>query len=185
MTVNGSSLRFGLAVALALLVAGCDGATASPMPSASAGSSPPATARVEPSSPIAPSASVIVEPPMPEPPAASLAVDGGDPVVAQLGTFTWKNGGSDSPWLDGSPIHVGAGEQLFMTLAEPLALDQWTVSRVNPGNRDGIGAVPIADQMGGLVTFTAPPIGSWSVQVRVRFAGNLGTALYYWLMEVS
>jgi hypothetical protein len=122
---------------------------------------------------------------MAEPPAASLAVDGGDPVIGQLGTFTWENGGSDSPWLNGSPIHVGAGEQLFMALDDPIALDTWTVSRVTPGNRDGIGAVPIADQRGGVVTFSAPPIGTWSVQVRVRFAGNLGTALYYWLIEVD
>jgi hypothetical protein len=122
---------------------------------------------------------------MAEPPAASIAVEGGDPAVAQLGTFTWKNGGSDSPWLDGSLIRVGAGEQLFMTLEEPIALDEWTVSRVSPGNRDGIGAVRIAEGRGGLVTFPAPPIGSWSVQVRVRFAANLGTALYYWLIEVD
>lgn len=185
MTVDGSSLRFGLAVVLAVLIAGCDGATASPMRSESAESSPPATAKVEPSSSIAPSASVIVEPPMPEPPAASIGVDGGDPVTGQLGTFTWSNGGSDSPWLDGSPIHVGPGEPLFMTLAEPIALDEWAVSRVSPGNRDGVGAVVIADGRGGVVTFQAAPIGSWSVQVRVRFAGNLGSALYYWLIEVG
>jgi len=136
-------------------------------------------------SPVAQSESPIVEPPMPEPPAASIAVEGGDPVVAQLGTFTWKNGGSDAPWLDGSATHIGAGERLFMTLAEPIALNEWSVSRVSPGNRDGIGAVPIADGQGGVVTFQAPPIGSWSVQVRVGFAGNLGTALYYWLIDVS
>ena len=30
-----------------------------------------------------------------EPPAASLPVEGGDPVVGDLGSFTWMNGGSD------------------------------------------------------------------------------------------
>ena len=32
-----------------------------------------------------------------EPPAASLSVEGGDPVVGQLGSFTWNGGGSDGP----------------------------------------------------------------------------------------
>ena len=50
-----------------------------------------------------------------EPPAASLAVEGGDPVTGQLGTFTWGDGGSDSPWLPGAPIAVGTGEQLTVT----------------------------------------------------------------------
>ena len=40
-----------------------------------------------------------------EPPAATLAVEGGDPVAGQLGSFTWNGGGSDSPWLPGAPTH--------------------------------------------------------------------------------
>lgn len=122
---------------------------------------------------------------MAEPPAASIAVDGGDPVVGQLGTFTWENGGSDAPWLNGSPIHVGGGERLFMTLAEPVGIGEWTVSRVLPGNRDGIGAVHMVEGLAGPVVFDSPPAGSWSVEVHVRFADNLGTALYFWLMEVD
>ena len=50
------------------------------------------------------------------PPDASLAAEGGDPVPGQLGTFTWAGGGSDSPWLPGTPITVGAGESLTVTL---------------------------------------------------------------------
>jgi hypothetical protein len=140
---------------------------------------------LEPSASVEPTDSPVVDPAMPEPPAASIAVEGGDPVVGQLGTFTWQDGGSDSPWLDGARIHVGVGEDLFMGLAEPLALDAWSVSRVTPGNRDGFGAMPIAEGRGGLVRFAAPPVGRWSVQVRVAFAGNLGTALYYWLITVD
>ena len=52
-----------------------------------------------------------------EPPAAALAVEGGDPVTGQLGTFTWGDGGSDSPWLPGAPIAVGTGEQLTVSIA--------------------------------------------------------------------
>src|SRR6266576_2728071 len=43
-----------------------------------------------------------------QPPSAALAADGGDPVVGQLGTYTWLDGGSDSPWLPGTTIAVGA-----------------------------------------------------------------------------
>jgi hypothetical protein len=171
-------------VVLALLVVGC-ASTGSPTATEPVPSAPLPTAPVASSSPSGSTESPLPDPPMAEPPSASLAVDGGDPAVGQLGTFTWENGGSDSPWLDGSPLHVGAGEQLFMALADPVALDAWTVRRVTPGNRDGIGAVEMADQRGGIVTFPAPPIGTWSVQVRVRFAGDLGTALYYWLIAVD
>ena len=122
---------------------------------------------------------------MPEPPAASLSVDGGDPVVGQLGTFTWLNGGSDAPWLDGSPIHVGAGETLSVDLAEAFAIGAWRVSRVVPGNRDGVGAMPMDQGSGEPISFNAPPPGSWSVEVSVRFAANDGTALYFWLVEVE
>lgn len=122
---------------------------------------------------------------MPEPPAASIAVEGGDPIVGQLGTFTWENGGSDAPWLNGSPIHVGAGEQLTLTLAVPVDIGEWRVSRVEPGNRDGMGAVGMGEGSGDPVTFRAPPSGSWSVEVRVSFADALGSALYFWLIEVD
>jgi hypothetical protein len=38
---------------------------------------------------------------------------------------------------------------------------------------------------GGPVTFLAPPSGSWSVNVDVWFVDNLGSASYYWLIEVD
>ncbi len=141
-----------------------------------------ASASIEPTP--APEQSVL-EPSMPEPPAASIAVEGGDPVVAQLGTFTWMNGGSDAPWLDGSPIHVGAGETLILTLAEEFPIGPWYVRRVAPGSRDGMGAVAMGHGSGEPITFGAPPPGSWSVAVSVRFAVNDGSALYYWRIDVN
>ena len=63
----------------------------------------------------APSPSATASPSATEPPAATLAVEGGDPVTGQLGTFTWGDGGSDSPWLPGSPIAVGTGEHLTVS----------------------------------------------------------------------
>ena len=46
------------------------------------------------------------------PPLFEGATEGGDPVTGSLGSFTWGDGGSDSPWLPGGEIAVGTGEQL-------------------------------------------------------------------------
>ena len=56
-------------------------------------------------------------PRLPErPPDATLAADGGDGVAGQLGSYTWRGAGSDSPWLPGTPIAVGAGEPLTVRI---------------------------------------------------------------------
>lgn len=194
MTVHPSARLVTLAlVSVSLLCAGCSRAGASPAISdaapAATTAEPSATASLSvtalPSIEVPPSESPIAEPPMAEPPAASIAVDGGDPVVGQLGTFTWDNSGSDAPWLNGSPIHVGTGEQLTLTLATPVGIGAWSVSRVPPGNRDGIGAVGMDHGSGEPVTFEAPPDGSWSVEVSARFAGERGTASYFWMIQVD
>jgi hypothetical protein len=171
---------------------GADASPADPSPSpdpatASATASPTEAAQpsVAPSLAVTPAESLAVEPRMPEPPAASIAVEGGDPVVGQLGTFNWENGGSGAPWLDGSPIHVGSGEQLTLSLAEPVGIGAWKVSRILPGNRDGVGALGMAQGAAGPVRFVAPPAGTWSVEVSVRFSDERGSALYYWRIEVD
>jgi hypothetical protein len=138
-----------------------------------------------------------------EPPDASLAVEGGDPVAGQLGTFLWGDGGSDSPWLPGSPIAVGAGERLTVTIAG-VDVATWSAKRVPAGTTGGSGATapiglgtggppiafdgataPIGLGTGGPpIAFDAPENGSWSVQVTVDFDGGLGSATYYWLVTV-
>lgn len=121
-----------------------------------------------------------------EPPPASLAVEGGDPVAGQLGSFTWGDGGSDSPWLPGAPIHVGTGERLTMTVADRAATAAWSVRRTRAGQIAPPEPVPMAEAGGGPIGFVAPPPGRWSVQVVVRFAGaGTGSATYYWLIEVD
>jgi hypothetical protein len=175
----------------AIVVAGVIlGACSAPGRQQSAGSSTVASARattavgsptpVEPTTTQPPTA-----PPIAAPPDASIAVDGGDPVVGVLGTFTWHNAGSDAPWLDGAPLHVGAGEQLALSLARPIAIERWTAGRTTPGSLDGSGAIGLAEGTGGLPRFAAPPPGTWSVQVNVWFAGGQGSAAYYWLVEVD
>jgi hypothetical protein len=118
-----------------------------------------------------------------EPPAATLSVEGGDPVVGQLGTFTWGDGGSDSPWLPGSPIAVGIGEGLTVTVADGIGVATWSARRVPAGARDTSAAVSLGTG-GPPVAFEAPPVGSWSIQVAVDFDGRLGSATYHWLVSV-
>ena len=193
--MNMPTLRLAsrLAVALGsvgLLLGGCNAQGASPgeseiAPSATAiAASPTGAPSLEPSISAAPSESFVAESPFPEPPAASLAVDGGDPVVGQLGSFTWMNSGSDAPWLPGSPIHVGAGEPLLLVLSEPVGIANWTVNRA-PAGTDGSDVIGMAEGSGAPVTFPAPPPGAWSVHVSVWFGDDLGSAAYFWLMEVD
>ena len=118
-----------------------------------------------------------------EPPASSLAAEGGDPVVGQLGSFTWGDGGSDSPWLPGSPLVVGSGERLTVTVADGVAVEDWTAQRVLVGTTDGSHAVGLGSG-GAPISFRAPDVGSWSVQVTVRFAASLGSGTYYWHLTV-
>lgn len=143
--------------------------------------------RIEPStgpmpSPAAPTNAL---PPGVSPPVASMAVEGGDPVVGALGSYTWRSAGSDAPWLRGSPIHVGHGEELELALSLPVAIATWTAGRTTPGSLDGSGAIGLAEGRGGLPRFFAPPPGTWSVQVVIWFAANQGSAAYYWLVEVD
>src|SRR4051812_37540605 len=60
------------------------------------------------------------------PPAAALAVEGGDPVDGQLGTYVWGDGGSDSPWLHGALITVGAREPLSVALRPDQQIASWS-----------------------------------------------------------
>lgn len=119
-----------------------------------------------------------------EPPAATLAVDGGDPVTGELGSFTWDNSGSDAPWLAGSPLHVGRGEALTLRFATDVEVATWTVDRA-PAGTDGSDMTGMAERSGQPVTFAAPPHGSWTVNVNVWFAGNLGSGSWYWLVTVD
>jgi hypothetical protein len=156
-------------------------ATASPVapPTAALTPTPTVVATASPAAPTAGSA---------EPPRASLATEGGDPVDGQLGSYTWAGGGSDSPWLPGAPLRVGIGERLTLTLASGVGVADWTARRIpaasGGGPPDGSGAVALG---GGAapMTFDAPAPGRWSVQVAVRFVDGLGSATYYWRLEVD
>ena len=176
---------------VALLAAACSSAGGPPSPvlasGAPSGSIATSTLSPAPSLGPSPTASVAATPATPataEPPPASLAAEGGDPVTGTLGSFTWNNGGSDSPWVPGARIHVGAGELLTGTVAGAVGVANWTARRVPAGATDGAGAVGLGDGTGP-ITFQAPPPGTWSAQVSVWFADDLGSATYYWRLDVE
>lgn len=165
-------------IAVALLASAC---TTGGPPGSRAPSVAPATPL--PSEPTAASPSAVASLSATEPPSASLAVEGGDAVAGQLGTFIWGDSGSDSPWLPGSPIAVGTGEPLTVAIGDGVGVATWSARRVPAGTTDGSAAVGLGTG-GPPVAFDAPGSGSWSVQVTIDFDDGLGSATYYWLLTV-
>ena len=73
---------------------------------------------------------------------------------------------------------VGSGDYTYEIV------ENW--AKLPPGwSFKEIGAVGVDEGSRGPVKFQAPPPGRWSVEVRVRFAGDRGTALYFWLIAVD
>jgi hypothetical protein len=175
-----------------VVVAGCRAAdpgaeaTTSRGPSAGSGSIAAATASSS-ATTIGPSLATSLPPdasPPAVPPTASLAAEGGDPVAAQLGTYTYADGGSDSPWLAGAPISVGAGEPLAVTLDPAVTIERWRARYVAADAGDPAGATGLGAGTG-QVAFGAPPPGAWTVEIAVTFADGVGTASYFWQLDVA
>ncbi|MEO8570438.1 MAG: hypothetical protein ABI553_01945 [Chloroflexota bacterium] len=187
--MNRWSTRHGAPAILSVVLLA--GACASAPPSATT-STLPTTTFAPPPSAAGPSVGVVpsaapTESPSPastEPPRASLVAEGGDLVIGQLGTFTWGDGGSDSPWLPGAPIKVGSGETLTVSIGGGVDVESWTAARVPGGTTNGAGAVAMGSGAAP-ITFAAPGPGAWSIHVTVQFAGVLGSASYYWLVTVG
>jgi hypothetical protein len=164
-----------VATLLGALVVAC-GTTTSPTPPATPSTEP----AVEPSSIIASDVPAAVD----APPSAALAAEGGDPVIGQLGSYTWGDSGSDAPWLPGSPTHVASGEPLTVTLQPDVPIAAWRARYVPAGAGDPAGAVGLGEGSGRPV-FGAPAGGPWTVEVAIEFAGGEGTASYFWRLEVD
>jgi hypothetical protein len=183
------AIRSGISMLLIGLVAaactagsatGSDSPVASATPAATA--TGPTTASETPTptvGPATPDPSAVTD----TPPVATLAVDGGDPVAGQLGSYTWNGGGSDSPWLPGTAITIGAGERITASLDPAVAVSAWSVRRAPSGSTDGTGAVGLGDGAGP-IAFDPPATGHWSLQLTVGFADELGSAVYYWDVTV-
>lgn len=168
---------------MVLVMAGCSsGGTPSPAETSRA----PATAAVPTSAvPTAAVSSAAVPTASGDgPPVVLLAAEGGDPVTGQLGTYTWGDGGSDSPWLPGAPIAVGAGEPLAVSFRPPIGVATWR-ARAVPSGADGPAGASILGEGTGAPAFGAPAAGSWTAEVRVVFDGGVGDASYFWRLEVT
>ncbi len=118
------------------------------------------------------------------PPDALLAAEGGDPVAGQLGTFVWFETGSDAPWLPGTPITVGAGEPLAVSLVPDGDIGAWS-ARFVPANAGGPDGATSLGEGAGLPAFAAPGPGTWTVELFVEFAPAAGNAHYFWRLEVE
>lgn len=117
------------------------------------------------------------------PPVVALHVEGGDPVAGRLGTYDWAGGGSDSPWLPGSPIRAVSGERLAAIVRPDTAILGWSAVLAPSSSADGVGAAG-AGRGNGAVTITVPVAGSWTLAVTIDF-GDLGSATYFWRLEVG
>ena len=171
-------------IALAACV-GSSGGTGSdaPLPPVSATAATPGITACVAST--APSPSLAVQPSVGGgPPAARLAAEGGEPVAGQLGTFVWGDGGSDSPWLPGAPLHVGAGERLVLALSPATAIGSWQARYTRAGAGDPAGATSLGRGAGD-IALTAPARGRWTVEIAIDFAAALGSASYFWRLEVE
>ncbi len=118
------------------------------------------------------------------PPVGTLEVDGGDPIVGELGTYTWGGTGSASPWLRGMPITVGVGERLELLLDPAIDIESWSARFVPYESDAPTGAVALGSGVGD-PAFPAPPAGTWTVEVTVVFADALGDARYAWAVRVE
>jgi hypothetical protein len=119
-----------------------------------------------------------------QPPAALLIPAGGRPTPGELGSFTWRNGGSDSPW-----VIVPTGQatrpagSYSIDLEPPLEPVTWIavwapIEHGRPGTVAGY-----EEGTGGGITFTGPPEpGPWSLRLDVDF-GRPGRATWYWRLE--
>ena len=152
-------------------------------PTVASAATPPTTPTRSLSPSPTPSPSVPSVPTTATPPPASLSAEGGDPVAGQLGSYTWGDVGSDSPWLPGAPLAVGAREPLAVTFGGGPAVASWTARRARAGATSPVGAVP-AGGGAGPVAIDAPAAGSWTLAVTVEFAGGIGSATWYWRLDV-
>ena len=118
------------------------------------------------------------------PPAATLEVEGGEPVVGQLGPYTWGETGTATGWLRGAPITIGVGEELVLGLDPALPIDSWTARYVPYAADSPADAIPLGEGSDA-PRFAGPPAGAWTVEVSLVFAADLGEARYAWAVQVE
>ncbi len=177
-------LGVAIVALVAVIVVACGPAGPPTAPTAAAGppqGSSPGPPASSPAPTVGPSSTVAGRD---APPDALLAAEGGDPVAGQLGSFVWLQSGSDSPWLPGAPIAVGAGEPLTVSLDPDGDIRAWAARFVPAGSAGPEGATTLGEGSGP-PRFEAPGPGAWTVEVFVEFSAGVGDASYFWRLEVE
>ena len=105
-------------------------------------------------------------------------------MTGQLGTYVWAGGGSDSPWLHGAPISVGANEPLDVAFRPTIDVVAWKV-RFGPSTATDPNGARSLGEGTDMPRFEAPEAGTWTVEVHVDFADGAGSASYFWLVTAS
>jgi hypothetical protein len=118
------------------------------------------------------------------PPDVALLVAGRDPLVGALGGYTWLDGGSDAPWLRGTPGGVSPDRPLQFGLARDLPIDTWSAAYAAGGDPFPGQLFPLAPS-GSPLEVVPPPVGTWTVVLRLTFGQGLGEAAYYWSLTVG
>ncbi len=125
------------------------------------------------------------------PPPAVLAGGDGGPVTGALGSWTFENDGSDSPWLPAaalSEIQAAPGARLTVQLAGGEPIGTWS-AQVAPaadtsGERpSGAGGRDEAEPPLASVALETLPAGRWVLAVRLQLADGRGDATWYWLVS--
>jgi hypothetical protein len=183
----------------ALLAAGCTaGAVAPPTPTIGPAGSVPVVASPTPD-PVTPSpttperstgeppatASTTPRPDAPSAPPSALLADADEvPVAGTLGSYTWGNGGSDSPWIIVGVDRAATGTGPWTMSFEPeVPVESWVAAWAairdgRPGRVEGYeqGAT-------GPIMLTGPTgPGPWTLKVEVRVVGG-GSAVYFWRLK--
>jgi hypothetical protein len=189
------------AVLVTALAAGCVPGSAAPpaatgAPSASVpatstpASAPPtgvarSTPATAPPATLAASPTPAVEAP-PEPPKATLVGAAGTLVAGTLGSYTWGDAGSDSPWIIVRAGRAAGGPGPWTLSFDPaLPIGSWTAAWA--GIRDGRpGPVEGYAQGTADTPSFAGPSGPEprTLKVEVTFAVG-GSAVYYWRLEAT
>lgn len=128
-----------------------------------------------------------VEAPEPPPEAVLREPDGAE-APGEVGSYAFDGAGSDSPWLPAgalTSVDVERGSRLEIVVAGDLPIETWTVVAAAALDRDAERLVPVGEGSGpdASIVIDAPDVGAWVVQAQIGF-GPIGSATYYWLLEV-
>jgi hypothetical protein len=175
------------AVIAAVLVAGCGARGISAAPTAT--NAPVATPVpvVTPSDPPSPSPAARSVETRPGPPSASLAAPGAPPVPGVLGSYTWLDAGSDSPWIVPTAERAVRTKGPFTVAFQPVdpPVTAWT-ARWAP-IVGGTAGTPMGSAVGngGPIVIAGPTRhGTWTLLLDARF-GEGRRAAYSWRLEPS